>query len=1411
MAGLLRSASRLRSLLVPLRGGRALGATVCSRAPLPSAQAAASRGSRHLIYQARLFTVATKEKGEVQEQPPSAIQSKQTQHFDWALNKLDESIRRTGRITKNLLLRIFHDVCRTGYPSSNQALLLLRTCGSLLPEHHPAERTELAHTIWTQLKGLGVVYDVSHYNALLKVYLQNGHTFSPTEFLTKMEEANVQPNRVTYQRLIAAYCSKGDIDGASKILGFMKSKELPITESVFSALVTGHARSGDMENAENILSVMRDAGIEPGPDTYVALLNAYAEKGDMSKIEEILGSIEKGDAYLLDKDLMDIIFTLAKAGHPQYVQNILEKMRHDRGYIPDAMNLCLSLLTHSLEDTAFQVLKTFPSGLSDSQNEGSIDRGNFFLRHCANLNMPVAKLKQFCSDMKENGIHAAPLQMTLLCALELKKTALAIDLMKAIKEEGEPVRPHYFWPLLVHHQKEKNVQGTIEVLKAMHEMQVEPDIETYSNYVLTNFDDISSVRHLLQEANCPIDSKSLSTAEIRYTAATGRLEDVLALLSSPNMPPIDQVQFRGSLIFGFRRSFDVNLWSKITELLYKDGRYCQTPPGPTEAVGYFLYSLIDSMSDSEVQAKEERLRQYFHQLKKMNIVIPPNIFRGIRNLLDSCHVPELIKDVILLTDKDALLPGELSKFPALQVPELEEKLEQLKAENQPIGDVLKQLIFALCAEENIQKALEVKAKYEADMSVGGYAALIHLCCRHDNAEEAMNLKEELSRKDSSIALDAGKCLALVKVLSKYGRVEDAINILKEMKEKDVPIQSISATSFFHIINGAAMRHDVEVVNRLLETIVSLGLAKPTGNLCSPLVGVHLEKDDIEAAMEAVFDCCRKYGSFPRLHDVLSRLIQKGNTELLQKAMDFISQERGEMMMLYDLFFAFLNTGKYKEAKKIIETPGLRARPTRLQWFAEKCIGNNQVEALESMVELTQKLFECDRDEMYYYLLKLCKVNNDWQRADAVWTKMQEENSIPRERTLRLLADILKANNQEVPFDVPETWFDGATDEAVDSVSSPSLMTPEQATDNEKEIFILCKKGKPEVAYKILQEAQEQGSVLPAFAYALLIRALLSKGYLEEAINVKNIAETHIKGFVLNDAASSLLIITQVRRDYLKDAISTLKALIESGKVPIPMAITRLVQALAKKGDAESIATVEKMMADLSGSLKLSRMLYINNTVLAHIKNNNPDVAVEYIETMFTSGALLADSPSTSISFVYRKLLEDKLEPALEKLSAMAERLAHQFGIYRPATDLFLQYINAGRTDDARHLLERCSAIGEQKKILVAFLAKTTQQAGQVQKIKTLLDLVPDFTDRKMVCSYLMKCHALDEDVASAKALYDEMKAEKLHPDELFLKRLAVLLKNAGEPVPFTEPPESFQFYAEKLRTERQGHSSSDED
>ncbi|NXX17024.1 LPPRC protein, partial [Podargus strigoides] len=822
---------------------------------------------------------------------------------------------------------------------------------------------------------------------------------------------------------------------------------------------------------------------------------------------------------------------------------------------------------------------------------------------------------------------------------------------------------------------------------------------------------------------------------------------------------------------------------QITELLYKDERYCLTPPGPTEAVGYFLYHLIDSMSDSEVQAKEERLRQYFHQLKKMNIVIPTTHYSGICRLLDSSQVPELIKVCGSIAITSMLKNGVSSA--KSDVTALEKKLEKQKAENQPLTDVLKQLIHALCEEENMQKALEVKAKYEPDMVVGGYAALINLCCRHDNVEEAMNLKEKVFPKNSPVALDTGKYVALVEVLGKHGRLEDAINILTEMKEKDVPISSRTVASFLRLLNAAAMRGEVETVNRLHDTIVNLGLAE-AAVLHSPLITVHLEKDDMPAALEALINCHKKYGKVLQLHNIYCRLIEKGDADLLQKVSDFISREYGDMMALYDLFFAFLQTGKYKEARRVIETPGLRAHSGRLQWFAKKCVSSNQMETLEYLVELTQNLFECDRDEMYYHLLQLCENNDDWRKAEAVWTKIQEESIVPREKTLTLLAGIFEKNGQVVPFEVPKIRHE-------DTRSASHV--------EERKIRMLCKKNNAKEAYNIFLKMQGQNE-LHHRSYDILIKALLTENCLEEAIKVKHIAETHIKGFTLNSAASSLLIISQVRRDYLKDAMAVLKGILDSGFLPARSAVIALIQAVAEKGDLKNLQTLENMLEDVTKSVGVSASLIANAIALAYTKNNDLDAAVEYLEPLLISGAQNPDQAVRTISYLLRKVSEEGLEPALEKFGAMAERLASQFGIYRPVTDLFLQYVSTDRVDDARSLLQRCGALVEEKRALVRFMARSASRPGQAKKIETLLELIPEHLKMENAYHYLMRSYELDEDVASVKALYEKTKAKNIQLHELSLKSLAAFLKKVGEPVPFTEPPETFKFYVEKLRNRR---------
>ncbi|XP_031958740.1 leucine-rich PPR motif-containing protein, mitochondrial isoform X1 [Corvus moneduloides] len=1374
MAALLSSAGRLRALrplLPPLLPPLLRPPASPSPPPGPA---------RSILNQIRFLTLAPQEEGSVKEEPVSEVRTRTTWQFDWALNKVDNSVRKTGRIPKALLLKIFQEISKAGCPGSNQTLLLLQSCGAVLPEVLSPERTELAHMIWDKMKELGAVYDTSHYNALLKVYIQNEHKFSPTEFLARMEEANVQPNRVTYQRLIAAYCNEGDIEGASKILGFMKSKDLPITEAVFSSLVKGHARSGDMKSAENILSVMRRAGVEPGADTYLSLLNVYAEKGDADSIKKVLEQVEKTEGYLMDRILMQVIFSLAKAGYPQHIEDIKGRIRFERELIPDVMNLCLTLITHGFEDISFSILKSL-SHLS----RDDLDQGSFFLQHCVNRDLPLNKLKQYCNELKEAKMHSAPLQFILRCALEANRSALAIDVMKMMKEEGLPLRPHYCWPLLVAYQKENNLKGIFEVLKVMHKLGVDLDAETYTDYVFKNFADTKTAHAQLKENGCLFESAGLYIAELRSEALQGRLDNVLSIMSSANTPAIDCRLFRNSLILGFKSSDDVHLWSKITELLYKDERYCLTPPGPTEAVGYFLYHLIDSMSDSEVQAKEERLRQYFHQLKKMNIVIPATHYSGICRLLDSSQVPELIKDARLLCHKKSLPTDNIPESAKSDVSALEKKLEMRKAENQPITDVLKQLIHALCEEENMQKALEVKAKYEPDMVVGGYAALINLCCRHDNVDEAMNLKEKVFPKNSLVALDSGKYIALVEVLEKHGRLEDAINILTEMKEKDVPISGRTVASFLRILNAAAMRGDVETVSRLHETIANLGLVQ-TAALHSPLITVHLEKDDMPAALEALISCYKKYGKILQLHNIYCKLVEKGDADLLQKVSDFISREYGDMMALYDLFFAFLQTGKYKEARKVIETPGLRAHSGRLQWFAKRCILNKQLEALEQLVELTQNLFECDRDEMYYHLLQLYDSKKDWGKAEAIWTKIQEENIVPREKTLILLADIFEKNGQTVPFEVPKVRPEGSRNAAI---------------VEEMKIRMLCKKNKAQEAYNIFRRMQEKDES-PYRCCDVLIKALLAQNCLDEALDVKRIAETHIKGFTLNSAASSLLIISQVRRDYLKDALAVLKGMLDSGMLPTRPAVTALIQALAEKGDIKNLQVLENILGGVTKSIGLSDSLMSNAIALAHTKSNDLDAAVKYLEPLLISGAQNPDQTVRNISYLLRKVSEEGLEPALEKFGAMAEQLASQFGIYRPVTDLFLQYVTADRVDDARSLIQRWDAIVQEKRTLGRFMARAASKPGQAKRIETLLELIPEHLDLVVAYRYLLRCYELDGDVASVKATYEKTKAKNIELHEISLKSLATFLKKVGEPVPFTEPPETFTFYVEKWKNRK---------
>ena len=141
---------------------------------------------------------------------------------DKAIEKVESDAKKSGRITKDDILDIIEKIKQLSIfiikkhskigkiintpsyyifletASTTQSLLLIRCCGNLVPEEPPNSRTKLVEDVWKMFEGFGVPLDVSHYNALLRVYLENEHSFDPMKFIQILEGKSIQPNRVIF-------------------------------------------------------------------------------------------------------------------------------------------------------------------------------------------------------------------------------------------------------------------------------------------------------------------------------------------------------------------------------------------------------------------------------------------------------------------------------------------------------------------------------------------------------------------------------------------------------------------------------------------------------------------------------------------------------------------------------------------------------------------------------------------------------------------------------------------------------------------------------------------------------------------------------------------------------------------------------------------------------------------------------------------------------------------------------------------------------------------------------------------------------------------------------------------------------------------------------------------------------------
>jgi hypothetical protein len=309
-----------------------------------------------------------------------------------------------------------------------QSVLVLRLCGSVLATNVPdkAERTELANEIWTRLEEeFRLPMTTAHYNALLSVYIENGHTFCPEYMQNRLRRAGVRADRDTYENLLTKYCQDGNMEGANGILKVMRDGGHAMGRHNYHALMTGHAVNGDMKSARNVLDSM---DVEPNVMTYATLCRGHALQGDVDGMERAIKICTAKGMKLTSSDYLDMVEAMCEGGHKEHVSKILAKL--DDAEDKMAKKSICRLIGKGHDDVAFSLMIQMSKAVDNST------AGRDFLEQLVRSKRPVTKLLWFAEEMSRKNVLQGGMETLLQAALQEDNFPLSLKLAEIYVQEG---------------------------------------------------------------------------------------------------------------------------------------------------------------------------------------------------------------------------------------------------------------------------------------------------------------------------------------------------------------------------------------------------------------------------------------------------------------------------------------------------------------------------------------------------------------------------------------------------------------------------------------------------------------------------------------------------------------------------------------------------------------------------------------------------------------------------------------------------------------------------------------------------------------------------------------------------------------------------------------------------------------
>lgn len=1279
--------------------------------------------------------------------------------IDQQIKKLDLDARRNGRISLREVEDVIAEIRTSRSASGSQSLMVIRCCGNLISEEIPEKRTQLVQEVWNTLEKLGISLDISHYNALLRVYLENNHPFVPTELLAELEQKGIEPNRVTYQRFITRYCQTGDIEGATRILQFMREKEMPINEVVFNALVLGHSKANDMESAEGILNVMKQAGIDPTAETYTILICGYINEGNLDKVNSILEECEDKGIVFIDKDYLEMIYHMALKDID--IDPMLSKMKRNTGYNQDAVNYVYRLTNAGKLEVAFKIVKSM---VRSSRLDGTLTpTGGFFISALVRNDVPVADIFKYCDKLVEENLNLQSLSIAMENSLRFKKESLALELFRGAKERSIPLRPHFFWPLIVARGKQNDLNGLYKLIATMN---MEFGLPIYSDtvreyivpFALKENANLFGVLNDLK--SCGVSTATSVSAIVIHLLSSGRIRDAAEIAANyrANYP---MTLIRKPLLNSYLKTADADSFTTILknialgiewranaaqqEAAEKDDEELAVPEY-RESIGQIVLEVVKEIKNKDTCKTDfEEILKLMHQkgvgisnraAEAIQTQLQDKLTQGISSLLESLTGDDL--PVVESTTTGARRGSGVRK-PQNNLDEdsLLRLYEQMKSKGEVSKSILKQIFSLYGRQHNVEKLLELKEemdKVDFVLSNGMYAYIIDAYVEHEKLDEAWQILKSRIEQEPDFVLNPTKMLRIALLAVQKEDYDKAVEILKKKASLNENAQTAENTPFmtgslcWRIVNHFAEKGDVENVKQYFDLIVDNEYCTVNNILLGPLIKVHLQRDDLEGALKEFENCCVKYRATPFKTELTKRCIETEDAVNLQRLTDLSTEIHGEINSLYDLMISFLECGRLRQAKKILETPGLRLRSDRLQNACQKYQNSGSIENLENLLAVTKDA-QLDRSDLYYNLLLAYDKAGDPQKAMSVWLQIQENNETPTDPFLILLADILKKHDLAVPFNVPQF----------------------------KEIPL---------------RVQRAESRVEMSKFSKTLRKFLNDGEIDEAVKYKD----SLKPEQLNNTDLSLLLEKLLQDGRYNEAKNIYQDLSARGSLPITHVLKFLLIKASFNGDIEFMESIESSLGE---PLK-AQVDWRNRSGQAYIRAGRGAEFLDKLEKELDSINSNADLESYMRKLPKSVLLTLLHESAefLPQVRRLADKcLERDSRNIAPINTIWLYHLSKKNYDEAEKLWCDYLQNYDQPINFKAFSSRVAKE-GDVESLnvlKSFIERKPTTTPRSLGIIYgsLIEVYVAQDKVPDAVKTLEEA-VSKIGIDNIRIKALETL-------------------------------------